>query len=100
MYEDINCPYCDKAMEINHDDGYGYQEDEIYQQECGHCDKTFVYTTSINFYYEATQAECLNDGEHKYKPMKWTGFPDAKICETCGDEIRGDYVDPFPKGGQ
>lgn len=24
---DIECPYCEKEFDINHDDGFGYQED-------------------------------------------------------------------------
>ena len=27
MY-DVECPYCGAEIEINHDDGYGYEEDE------------------------------------------------------------------------
>ena len=53
---DIDCPYCGKGQDINHDDGYGYEEDEIFEQECSGCDKVFVFTTSIDFYYEAEKA--------------------------------------------
>jgi hypothetical protein len=95
MHEDINCPYCDAPININHDDGYGYEEDEVYEQECDECGKNFAYTTSISFFYEPTKADCLNGAEHKYKPIRTTGFPDAVICEDCGAEIRGNYVDPF-----
>lgn len=57
---DINCPYCGEGIEINHDDGYGYEEDEVFQQECGKCGMNFTYTTSISFYYSAEKAPCLN----------------------------------------
>jgi len=64
MTDDVECPYCGKPQEINHDDGYGYEEDEPHNQECGDCGKVFAFTTSISFYYDAYQADCLNDGEH------------------------------------
>ena len=38
---DVYCPYCGAEQEINHDDGYGYEEDRRYQQQCGECEKTF-----------------------------------------------------------
>ncbi len=25
------CPYCNEEIEINHDDGCGYQEDEVHE---------------------------------------------------------------------
>ena len=92
---DVNCPYCDAELEINHDDGYGYEEDEIYTQECSECGKTFTYTTSISFYYEAEQAPCQNGEEHRLKPMR--GYPsefyEGKIrCEWCGEEFVDETV--------
>ena len=74
--DDINCPYCNKGLEIDHDDGYGY------------CEKTFVYTTSITYYYEAEKADCLNGSEHKMRrvvhyPNTWSKW---KRCEVCGEE--------------
>ncbi len=86
--KDVNCPYCDSPQEINHDDGYGYEEDCTHQQECGDCGKTFTFTTSISFDYEAEKADCLNEhGHHKYKltityPKKCTRMR----CETCDHE--------------
>ena len=46
MY-DVECPYCGKEQEICHDDGYGYDESEIYEQECDDCGRCYTYTTSI-----------------------------------------------------
>jgi len=87
---DIDCPYCGKSQQINHDDGYGYEEWEIYEQECGDCGKIFVYTTSISFYYEASKADCKNGGEHDLRPIH--GYPGylftgIKECFNCGDRI-------------
>lgn len=84
---DVNCPYCDAEQEINHDDGYGYEEDLIHNQECDNCDKTFTFTTSISYYYEAQKADCLNGSEHIYKPT--ITFPrefTEMRCIMCDDE--------------
>jgi len=95
MYSDVDCPYCGKGQEINHDDGYGYEEDQIYEQECRHCEKTFAFTTAISLNHEATKAECLNGGEHQWEemviyPKCW---PDAKRCVACGKVERGRFVE-------
>jgi hypothetical protein len=86
---DVNCPYCDAEVEINHDDGYGYTEGEIYTQECSFCDKTFTYTTYTYFCYDAEQAPCQNGEEHDFKPIK--GYPEEyyvgkQRCSWCGEE--------------
>lgn len=85
MYDDVNCPYCDADQKIDHDDGYGYREDEIYQQECRDCGKVFVFTTSISFYYEAEKADCLNDSEHDFRPTHTIPREYTKMeCSMCG----------------
>lgn len=91
MNKDVECPYCDNWQEINHDDGYGYEEDELYEQECNDCGKIFVYTTSITYYYEATKADCLNGGEHNLKPVEHSPkiFPNWLRCIDCGYEEKG-----------
>jgi len=85
---DIKCPYCQAELYINHDDGYGYDDDGTYQQTCKHCDKTFVYTTTICFYYDAEKADCLNDGEHQFEKTRYSRLR----CKMCGEEK------PMPKG--
>jgi hypothetical protein len=89
MYE-VECPYCGKDIEINHDDGYGYKEDEIHEQECEHCEKTFCYTTSISYYHEAFQAPCKNGEDHDLQDIH--GFPKEffvgkKRCSICNEEV-------------
>ena len=84
-----NCPYCDSKIEINHDDGYGYEEDEIHNQQCKCCGKRFVYTTTIVRYYALEHADCLNDGEHCFEQV--IGSPKEfytghKRCSVCGEE--------------
>lgn len=82
MYHDIKCPYCGHPQEICHDDGYGYEEGHKHQQECGKCEKTFAYTTSISYYYEAEKADCKNgQAEHKWLLQGWF----SAECTVCGD---------------
>ena len=84
---DTNCPYCDADIEINHDDGYGYEEDVLNEQTCEECNKTFTYTTSILYCYETEKAECLNGGSHKYEKTHTFPIEYSKMrCETCSKE--------------
>jgi len=90
MSYDVECPYCGKEQEINHDDGYGYDENETFEQECYHCDKVFIYYTSISFYYDVMKAACKNGGEHQWKDDN--GYPKEYFigkqhCTVC-DERR------------
>jgi hypothetical protein len=89
---DGNCPYCGADIEINHDDGYGYEENTLHQQECWKCSKTFTFDTTIHFSYELHLAACLNDGEHVWEKTKTWPVEFAKLrCKTCGEEK------PIPK---
>ena len=96
MGYDVSCPYCGAGQEICHDDGQGYEESELHQQECSGCEKVFVFTTSISFYYSARKADCLNGGNHKMKPVR--AFPllwrDWARCTDCGEERAGEPI-PF-----
>lgn len=84
---DVNCPYCNKEIEINHDDNYGYEEGRFHQQECGHCEKTFVYTTEISVDHYVNTADCLNGSEHPYEKTV-TYPPEFAVmrCKSCGHE--------------
>lgn len=82
---DLECPYCEKELEICHDDGFGYEEGVKHEMECDSCGKSFVFETSISFYFESEKADCLNDGEHIWKaqtcyPKKFTKMK----CKSCG----------------
>lgn len=92
MKDGINCPYCDTEQEINHDDGIGYTEDEAYTQKCVKCEKTFVYYTSISFYYKSFKAPCQNDGEHNWKVN--TGYPSVYLSNfhTCTYCEKGELI--------
>jgi hypothetical protein len=89
---DINCPYCGAELEICHDDGVGYEENEIHQQQCSHCEKNFAFTTTISYSYDGEKADCLNGGDHKWEKVKSypNYWPDRKRCRVCGEEIRGE----------
>ncbi len=67
MSKDTECPYCGAGIYINHDDGYGYEEDEKHEQECSECGNVFVFTTYTIRSYETFKAECLNGAKHEYK---------------------------------
>jgi len=86
MSKDIDCPYCGHYQDINHEDGFGYTEDELHEMECESCEKSFVFTTSIIFHYEAHKADCLNGSEHNYVaqhcyPKEMTQM----YCTMCDD---------------
>lgn len=92
MSRDTDCPYCGAAVEINHDDGYGYEEDMLYQQECEVCAKTFVFRTSISLSYEPRQADCLNGAEHQWERTTTLPPEFARLrCAVCEEEK------PLPK---
>ena len=83
--KDANCPYCNAEVEICHDDGYGYEEDKLHQQECDRCGKTFTHTTSISFYVE--MADCLNGSPHVYELSHTIPrFASKMTCAMCGEK--------------
>jgi hypothetical protein len=87
MSKDVECPYCSADIEICHDDGAGYSEDVRHEQLCWKCDKTFVFTTSISYYYEAEKADCLNDGQHDLEMSCTTPRRRSRMrCQTCDFE--------------
>jgi hypothetical protein len=75
---DVTCPYCGKDQEINHDDGYGYEEDGDYEQECTDCYKSFKFTTSISFSYTVS----CQDGDHDFEPFG-PKHPGMFQCTKC-----------------
>lgn len=88
MMNDIECPYCGEEQDINHDDGYGYEEGATHNQQCEKCDKYFTYTTSISYYYESYKADCLNEGgEHDYRPTVTCPVECTRMhCKICDEE--------------
>lgn len=94
---DTKCPYCDAEIEIDHDDGRGYSEDELHEQQCSDCGKNFTFTTSILYVYYTYKADCLNGGEHKFKatttiPKEYTKM-DCTECEERRDPTEAEWVE-------
>jgi len=84
---DLECPYCGKGLNVNHDDGFGYEEGTAHEMECKHCNKSFVFYTSISFDYESEKADCLNDGKHNYEITNTCPMEFSKMrCSMCDDE--------------
>jgi len=82
---DVECPYCESWQEINHDDGVGYEEDVLHQQECRDCNKVFTFSTGIIYCYTAYKADCLNGEEHQWRktntyPRQFSKW-ECEICE-------------------
>jgi len=92
MYDDIECPYCGKGFDIDTCDGFGCTEDEVYEQECPHCEKNFIFTVSWSPFYTAEKADCLNGAPHTYKPSHTYPVDFVKmVCSQCDD-----HRDPTP----
>ncbi len=102
---DVECPYCGLEQEINHDDGYGYDESLIFEQECFHCQMTFAFTTSISFNYSASKAPCMNGGNHNFKPTmtapKWWTKMRCEFCYEMRELSEGERIEhnvpPIPE---
>jgi hypothetical protein len=93
---DVECPYCGHEQEVNRDDGFGCEEDMIYEMECCNCEKYFVFTASIHFYYDASKADCLNGGKHRYKKTSTVPrFATRWRCQDCGHEKPLNDGDPM-----
>lgn len=89
---DIECPYCGYWQEINHDDGYGYEEDCTHEQECVDCERVFKYTTSISYSYSTYCDESV-------VPHNWEECvtnPDYLFCSRCEACMKK----PAPSGNQ
>lgn len=83
-YDDVECPYCEHMQDIDHDDGYGYEQETFHKQVCEECEKTFTYVTNISYYYEAFKADCLNGSEHTLEKHR-SNNPcyDVMRCTQC-----------------
>lgn len=82
---DVECPHCGEEQEINHDDGYGYEEMKTHQQECAACEKTFTFTTQTRHSYDTGKADCLNGWPHvpDYYSRPHRRQPHCDYCRDC-----------------
>lgn len=96
--KDIKCPYCGHEQDIDHDDGQGYAESELHEQECEKCEKSFGFYTTISFSYDPVKVPCFNDSDCEWvenRTHKWV--TDEKhttifyCCAHCGKEKREDF---------
>lgn len=74
---DIRCPKCGTEQEVNHDDGYGYAEDETFEQDCVECGYEIHFTTRVSFDYNVY----CSDQHELYQPLD--DKPDFYMCENC-----------------
>lgn len=88
---DVDCPYCGAEQEICQDDGHGCEEGTVYEQECDECEKTFVFTASIHYHFDASQADCLNGANHDWKIIKDSWIGDRRRCRGC-DRVEYDWA--------
>jgi len=93
---DLDCPYCGVGQYVCHDDGQGYEEGRLHEQQCDNCDKVFTFETSISFYYEPYKADCLNGAEHNWQKPKQMWFDEQKQkalwsrkCSDCEKREQG-----------
>lgn len=84
--KEITCPYCEHEYDLCHDDGAFYNQDGVEVEECPNCEKSFLVHSSVSWYFEAEKAECLNDGNHKWKKEYGVMYPELanrEVCEVC-----------------
>ena len=84
MNKDLQCPLCGEWQQVDHDDGMGYDQDVMHNQECSDCGNIFGFKTYISFSYDPVKTDCLNDGNHKWKlshtyPRKFSQM----YCDFC-----------------
>jgi hypothetical protein len=80
----LTCPYCgykdEDSWELPEEvsgDGYGHI--------CDHCGKQFQFTSDTSRTFNSSKADCLNGGEHEWKPiLGYADHPNAKYCQQCG----------------
>lgn len=87
IMSDFECPYCSSEIEPNYDNR---EPDKDYQDECESCGKKFVYSIRYITQYHSSKADCLNGGEHDWKPI--VGIPreyfeNKRRCSMCAKEI-------------
>lgn len=79
----MSCPYCDEDVEENDD---CHKPDELYENECPHCERKFVYTLEYSKDYYPHKADCLNGDPHDYRERvvcpEYVGVG-VYVCKNC-----------------
>ena len=85
--EKVKCPYCGFEQYINHNDGYGFREDEVHFKACPLCDKYFAYETTVTYSYDVRKCDCQNDGNHQWELTMTSPKCFSNMhCTECGEE--------------
>lgn len=98
--KDLECPYCEAGLDVCHDDGFGYEEDKAHEMECDECGKSFVFHTSVHYYYEPSKADCLNGEPHNLtewrKIHQWDDglLMEMRSCRDCDHHERRTTLKP------
>lgn len=90
MSRDVECPECGADNEINHDDGFGYSEDQTHVMHCSHCDKQFGFHTSIHLHYSEVKTPCLNGGDDHILGTNFFHDGTQEYCEVC--DYKGEII--------
>ncbi len=95
MSYDLECPYCCADLNVNHDDGFGFEEDVAHEMDCHECQKTFTFQTSISYSYAPKKADCLNGSPHNLvvKEYQIHTFTSCKDCNFEERKYSQDYLD-------
>lgn len=90
MRDYLFCPYCRK--EVDPDLSEMYEEDELYETECPHCDKKFAITVHQSFSYDTKEVDCWNGEDHDFSSWfahhpkdDYTQIFETRYCYTCGE---------------
>lgn len=84
----IECPYCETEIEDPCCDNR--EPDTVYQEECEHCGKNFIYTLDYTIDYYPEKADCLNDKPHDlqrrhvYPAIYAIG---ERVCSMCDEKF-------------
>jgi hypothetical protein len=72
---DMQCPYCDEDVEERDD---CHEPEILFEKECPHCEKTFVYSIEYSRVYYPHKADCLNGGPHDWAERRT--YPEYVNC--------------------
>ena len=85
MNDTVECPYCNYDVEMDIEHYKGYQE-----YQCPECKKNFeVLAQPTIEYSNCGKADCLNGGEHEWKPqvgLPKIYFKGRYVCKNCSAE--------------
>jgi hypothetical protein len=90
------CPYCGKPQEHCNDEPF--DQDEIWDEECNDCGKSYRLQGWYTEEYNAEKADCLNGAAHDFRqivgaPEEW--FIGKFRCVSCEEEEhRGGHYFP------